>query len=401
VQNALNGSLPTLLQPVSIGECSIQGASGVNVGNAFLGSVSSGGACSSGSVAPMPFGVPSSFAQVTIGFNPKVEEMSAQSMQCESDMAVCNRECERLFGERQVEMEEPCKLAVVEHFMNSSSFCFPSTSTVRESHRGVIRISEVKVGDELVVANGAASRVVALLHNSANAVVLYLRISYGGGELKISPQHLLRVRRQPQKPRVSAPSVNGVDGNPEVDSTRADASTSWPVVPAWQWLPAQNVRAGDELEDCSGSPCMVLETSRVCLTGAYAPLTVDGCLLVDGVLCSCYAPPAAWAVPHSACHATMLPLRVVDTLRATVESWSRPADGMKDPLMTLEVLWLLPRCNDPTVHPYASGLLRCTSVVKALVDQCTDGNSPGLDSFFVRPDPELCRQPIQTSTSEK
>merc|ERR1712226_1757819 len=54
--------------------------------------------------------VAASFAEVTINFQPRVQEMEAQGMQCEADMAVCNRECERLFGERQVELEEPCKL---------------------------------------------------------------------------------------------------------------------------------------------------------------------------------------------------------------------------------------------------------------------------------------------------
>jgi len=202
---------------------------------------------------------------------------------------------------------------------------------------------------ELAAAGGVYSRVVALLHSKACTTEIYLKICYrsgdaAGGCLTISPEHLLRVRE-------------------------GGASSQSFAATGWDWMPAENVRPGDQLEYDNGQPVVVQSVSRACCVGAFAPLTVCGQLLVDGVLCSCYAPPAAWEVPHSACHTAMLPLRFLDTTKQAVEHWTR-FEGAKDPLLTVDALWLLPSTDDASMHPWASGLLQTAGIARDLAQQC-------------------------------
>ena len=44
-------------------------------------------------------------------------------------------------------------------------------------------------------------------------------------------------------------------------------------------------------------------------SGVYSPITRSGCLLVDGVLASCYA-----SFPHNLAHTFMLPVRLIPSL---------------------------------------------------------------------------------------
>jgi len=216
----------------------------------------------------------SSFSQAQIKFTPRPPETKAQEIACDQDLAVCNRECERLFADRRNEMEEPCKLAVASHFEESRK-CFPSTASVEERCRGKLRISDIKVGDELAIAGGGSSRVIAMLHADPTSLSLYLLIEHNGGQVVASPEHLILVRQ------------------------RRSAS--------WAWCEAQDVRQGDQLQDSSGGSLAVEAVRRVCLQGAFAPLTESGELLVEGVRCSCYSPPSDLQVSHESCHAAMLP----------------------------------------------------------------------------------------------
>merc|ERR1719387_3264269 len=105
-----------------------------------------------------------------------------------------------------------------------------------------------------------------MLHSKACTTEMYLKISCRCEDsssrcLTISPEHLMRVRQ---------------------GSGLAESS--------WDWMPAQNVRPDDWLEDERGEAVVVQSVSRACCVGAFAPLTVSGHLLVNGLLCSCYAP---------------------------------------------------------------------------------------------------------------
>jgi len=279
----------------------------------------------------------SSFSQAQIKFTPRPPETKAQEIACDQDLAVCNRECERLFADRRNEMEEPCKLAVASHFEESRK-CFPSTASVEERCRGKLRISDIKVGDELAIAGGGSSRVIAMLHADPTSLSLYLLIEHNGGQVVASPEHLILVRQ------------------------RRSAS--------WAWCEAQDVRQGDQLQDSSGGSLAVEAVRRVCLQGAFAPLTESGELLVEGVRCSCYSPPSDLQVSHESCHAAMLP------------RWL----SFLDPLLTIEAMWLLPSQGDKRIHPYANSLLNVTTLAKALSDRCSlliDGFLPASEEVDV------------------
>jgi len=304
------------------------------------------------SMVPLAQGV-SAFSQVQIRFQPKPQDLQEQELRCENDVAVCNRECEKLFGERVEEMEEPCKLAVDKHF-GSTPVCFPSVATVQERRRGRITIDEICVGDEIAAERGAPSRVVALLHNNTEAAAYYLKVSYDGGELLVSPQHLLRARICPEL------SVEG-----------SDFASKYALALSWAWLPAEDLRPGDEMEGATGGAVRVEAVSREQLRGAHAPLTVSGTLLVEGILCSCYAPPVSWCLPHHACHSAFVPLRFIDRLRKAVEKLSQ-LPGSKEPLLTVEAVWMLPRPRAGAglpegLHPYAAALLLAAQMAQRVI----------------------------------
>lgn len=286
-----------------------------------------------------------SFKELFIKFTPRDPAPQMTEMTCENDLAVCNRECERLFGDQEAEMEEPCKLAVAQEF-GKRGLCFPGTASVQERRRGTIHIGDVRIGDELVGAGGEHSRVVALLHNKADTAEVYLQIHYrrrdtSSGRLTISPGHLVCSRQ----------------------GACFDAEANW------DWIPAENVRPGNELEDENGEPAVVESVNRACCLGAFAPMTAAGDLTVDGILCSCYAPPVELRLSHSSCHAAMLPLRLLDSTKLAVENWTRPK-GSKEPLLTVDALWLLPGMNDKSIHPWASGLLRTAIVAQTAATNC-------------------------------
>lgn len=299
-----------------------------------------------------------SFKEVFIKFMPRDPAPEVTELPCEDDMAICNRECEKLYGEREAEMEEPCKLAVSSHF--SSTTCFPGTSLVHERCRGTILVGDIRIGDEIKDACATFSRVVALLHSNTSTTELYLEIRYrcddgSAGCLTMSPDHLLRVRKG--------------DGAQMTGASFPKGACKASVDSQWDWIAAQDVRSGDEVEDERGHFATVEATHRTCCLGAFAPLTASGQLVVDGVICSCYAPPAHWAISHSTCHAAMLPLRLLDSTKASVEHWTR-AKGAKDPFFTVDALWLLPDMQDTSLHPWASGLLRTAILAQTLAQHC-------------------------------
>lgn len=292
-----------------------------------------------------------SFHMVHIQFRPKAAEPKEEMIKCEEDHEVCIEECRYQYSQRPEIMQAPCIDAVDKNF--GHGMCFPGSATVRERRRGIMCIADVQVGDEVQVSHSAFSRVVALLHCNADAFETYLQFDFNSSHdsqacLSASPHHLIRVRPHRGTTEKTDPHLDEVGNYSES---------------LWSWKAAETVSVGDELQFENGDPVVVTAISRARCPGVFAPLTMDGELVVNGVLCSCYAPPVAFSLSHSACHNAMLPLRMLDVARSAVETWSADKDG-KNPLLTVDALWLLPRVSDISIHPWPSGLLKAASSIQ-------------------------------------
>jgi len=304
-----------------------------------------------------------SFADVVIKFKPRNGSIEPQELHCTNELASCNRQCEHLYGTDTVDLEEPCKLAVASHFVDGPA-CFPASAFLQDRSRGTISIADVRVGDEVAQSQCGFTEVVALLHVDTYNTHIYIEVSHACGKLYISPQHFLRLRSHRAPVHDSAISVcqNRCAGKA---ANRRDK---------WIWSRACDMRPGDELQDGKGETRTVHSLRRVCLVGAYAPLTQSGEILVDGVLCSCFAPPRHVAVPHELCHAAMLPLRVLYCMKTAMEQLSR-FPGFTKPIFTVDALWLLPKGKNKTLHPWPAGLLFIFSKYLAFIKRCKKSTS--------------------------
>ena len=118
------------------------------------------------------------------------------------------------------------------------------------------------------------SKVIAFLHRIPKGSYSFLRFSLEGGlQLTLTPEHLIHVI-----PR-------------EVFSR--------------QVVFARNVKLGDKFVTSGGVMRSVLKITIVNDVGLYAPLTIDGSLLANGVFASCYAHVRS----HELGHLMLAPVR--------------------------------------------------------------------------------------------
>lgn len=295
------------------------------------------------------FLTPTSFKEVIIKFTPPVKEAKEQELKTEDDLAIANRQCEKEYGQSP-DGDRDCKEAVVDKYLSvtegEGTACFPAASRVKTFHKGEVRLADLHVGDivETCAPEPAEARddifktssswtcVVAWLHEDPRPAVPYLRIIHTCGRICVSATHLVRVQ---QDRHVGSPR---------------------------KWIPAQDISPGHRLFRSQGQSCIVTEVQPDERQGMYAPLTESGTLLVDGILCSCYAPPPVCAVSHAVCHVAMAPLRAFYEAQRVVEALDVDKNGK--PLFTIEVVH--PWRYDPTVHPYASVLLRLAQAVASV-----------------------------------
>jgi len=164
----------------------------------------------------------------------------------------------------------------------SISLCFPADATVM-TPQGAKRMADLKVGDTLRVVSHdgsiAWSQVCGWAHREPNSTATYLRLSTSQRQLIVSADHLV--------------------------ATIAGSSISF--------VPASTVRAGNTLLECDNTPQgaagawgnRVMSVDAVNAHGVFAPLTLTGTIVVDGVAASCYAATKS----HTLAHAAMKPVR--------------------------------------------------------------------------------------------
>eukprot|EP00898_Chlorokybus_atmophyticus_P005778 jgi/Chlat1/6200/Chrsp44S05798 len=173
------------------------------------------------------------------------------------------------------------------------AFCFPGDATVQLENGQKIAMSKLMPGARVQTLNKNGKVVytdVMLFHHAVNgpadgAPSPMLSIAYESegraGSLRLSPEHML----------YTAPSTNAS---------------------AVKVVPAMALKAGDLVLVESAGRSVAVEIVGISKAAAassyYAPETMSGNLLVDGVLVSTYARPAN---THEGAHMSMAPMRAL------------------------------------------------------------------------------------------
>ncbi len=147
--------------------------------------------------------------------------------------------------------------------------CFPASSSLTLSNGASVKMASLRVGDHVLTGAGRHSHVFTFSHADTKGITRYVRIrTDNGASLQLSPGHYLY--------------VNDV------------------------LVAARNVRVGDSVETHTGQKVLVTSTSMVHAQGLYAPHSMDGDLIVDGIRVSSYTD----AVYPTLAHNLLAPLRL-------------------------------------------------------------------------------------------
>lgn len=147
-------------------------------------------------------------------------------------------------------------------------------------------MGDVVIGDAVRVVTPTGqvewSQVIGWLHREPKSIGEYLRLTTNRRQLNVSAEHLVATVKGGKVDFVQAQEI-------QVGTTilECDLSGNSSSVPVW------------------GNSVQKVEKFRA--EGIFAPLTVAGTIVVDGVAASCYAATRS----HTAAHAAMKPMRTM------------------------------------------------------------------------------------------
>jgi len=176
--------------------------------------------------------------------------------------------------------------------------CFPNFALVLTRH-GVVKISELEIGEEIKVMQKdntiGWSPVIGWAHRDPEQDATFVELSTSSRKITLSPDHLLPVVKMGDDKHHHVKAGTVVKGDCVLQMTGD----------GFQTMPVTSLRTVE---------------SR----GIYAPLTMAGTVVADGIAASCYA-----SVPsHSAAHAALAPVRAAFELRPkTVAKHHEDKDG--------------------------------------------------------------------------
>ncbi len=156
--------------------------------------------------------------------------------------------------------------------------CFPSDSLVTLEH-GTIHMADLKVGDKVLTSNGF-SPVYFFGHRNSSEIINYLNIVTKSTRLRISEEHYIDIFRK------------------GILTVRAG-----------------KIRVGDEVW-VKGRLESVTEVYTSKESGIYNPYTLDGTIVVDNVLASCYS--ESDVVPVEPILRKFLSEDAIDTMAPTI-----------------------------------------------------------------------------------
>lgn len=166
-------------------------------------------------------------------------------------------------------------------------FCFPDIAKLI-TPEGTSIMKDLNIGDtvRVVTPEGRVewSQVCGWLHHEPNSMANFLRLTTSRRQILVSGEHLIAIVKAGQVVFVPASQV-------PVGSVLLECDT------ALQSTPNTSQIWGNAVQ----------RVEHVQLRGIYAPLTVAGTIVVDGVAASCYAHTHS----HKAAHAAMKPMRTM------------------------------------------------------------------------------------------
>jgi Hint module/Pregnancy-associated plasma protein-A len=128
------------------------------------------------------------------------------------------------------------------------NFCFSGETTVQVEGKGTIRMSELAIGDKVLVREGMYETVYSFGHRHESIEAEYLQLF--PSNLEISMDHMVKIGSQ--------------------------------------YISASAVEVGDELETANGDKMTVEQVSYVLRKGVYAPFTMSGTIVVSNIKASSY-----------------------------------------------------------------------------------------------------------------
>lgn len=159
--------------------------------------------------------------------------------------------------------------ATAEATDDSEDTCFPSSATVQLEDGRVKRMSEIELGDRVMVGDNEFSDVFMFTHKMADVTNKFVQINTeSGNKLELTGGHFLYVNNK--------------------------------------LVPADSVRAGDRVFLANGSASRVASVDCTRLGGLYNPQTVQGDIIVNGIRTSTYTK----TVQPTTAHAILAPLRI-------------------------------------------------------------------------------------------
>ena len=135
---------------------------------------------------------------------------------------------------------------------NSIDSCFSAVSTVQVEGQGAVAMKELQVGDSVLTGSGIYSKVYTFGHIEKEVETKFLQIQTDKKQvLEVTSEHLVFL-------------------SDNINPIRAD-----------------DVQVGDMLRG-SEAPTKVVKIGSVSRKGLYAPLTLEGSVVVDGIVASSY-----------------------------------------------------------------------------------------------------------------
>lgn len=160
-------------------------------------------------------------------------------------------------------------------FYDEDEICFPADGQVKLDDGSFKRMDQLVIGDNVQVAPNTYSKIFSFTHQDARSFQSFVSLKTASGhELVVTPSHY-----------VYADDVS---------------------------MPAKDVRKGMTLRVETGLPSVVVDVGRVKKAGLYNPQTVQGDIMVNGVLATTYTS----AVEPVTAHAMLAPFRAA--FKATV-----------------------------------------------------------------------------------